>query len=362
MKILSIEATSASHKLPKEFYGSNYTYTHKKCVFANATTDVGISSFVYLGDDFGLGREIAKAVNEKFSKVIVNRDLLEVEFFWNDMRPLVRDILGDRRVALHAQALLDILCWDLLAKKQSCSVVKLLGKKRQSVPTMAIAGYYTQQNSLAELADETRALITLGCRGIKLKVGGLSIDEDIARAQTVRDAGGKDFHLAVDANQAWSLKEATRFSELSEPLNIYWIEEPVHWDNDIVDLATLRKRTSIPICAGQSENSVSGIARLIDADAVDICNLHPGYSGGITPWLEAAELARKAGLKVANTGEPQLSASLMLAMEHAMPVEIYHPDRDPLFPKYCPAFSARINGNIKAGNLPGWGIVQTSSD
>ena len=359
MRILRIEVTAVSQKLPKQFLGSNYTYTHKKCVVAKATTDMGINGFVYLGDDFGLGVEIAEAVKKDFSKLIVNRDLLEVKTLWNDMRPLVRNILGDRRVALHAQALLDILCWDLIAKKSACSVVELLGEVRQSVPTMAIAGYYTQKNTDKELVEETQDLIALGCSGMKLKVGGLPIEKDVARAQTVRDVGGKDFLLAVDANQAWSLNEATKFAELAESLNIHWIEEPVHWDNDIVDLATLRKRTSIPICAGQSENSVSGIARLIDAEAVDICNLHPGYSGGITPWLEAAELAREAELKVANTGEPQLSASLMMAMEHGMPIEIYHPDRDPLFPKHCPAFSARINGNIVARKLPGWGIVPT---
>jgi D-galactarolactone cycloisomerase len=79
---------------------------------------------------------------------------------------------------------------------------------------------------------------------------------------------------------------------------------PVHWDNDIVDLAALRKETEIPICAGQSEITVAGTARLIDAGAIDICNLHPGYTGGITPWLKSADLARRNGLSVANTGEP----------------------------------------------------------
>ena len=76
------------------------------------------------------------------------------------------------------------------------------------------------------------------------------------------------------------------------------------------------KKTAIPICAGQSEVTVAGVARLIDAGAIDICNLHPGYAGGVTPWLKSANLARQNGLKVANTGEPQLSASLMLAHHH----------------------------------------------
>ena len=228
---------------------------------------------------------------------------------------------------------------------------------RSSISLMSIAGYYTTQNSLSDLADETRNLIELGCSGMKLKVGGLSIEEDIARVQTVRDAGGDNFNFAVDANQAWSLSDALKFVNACGNLNLAWVEEPVHWDNDIADLAALRKQTDIPICAGQSENSVAGIARLIDAGAVDICNLHPGYAGGITPWLLAADLARKNNLEVANTGEPQLSASLMLAMEHGMSIEIYHSDRDPIFPRHCPAFNARKNGRIEETENYGWGIV-----
>ncbi len=357
MKIQSVKAEVFMVPLPRHFQGSSYSYTHKKGLFAHATTDEGIEGFCYLGDDFGLGQLIAKAVNEEFSNVLINRDVNDVESIWHDMRPLARDILGDRRVALHAQALMDILCWDLNAKSAQRSIVDLLGQKRKNAPIMAIAGYYTAQNSLSDLADETRDLIELGCSGMKLKVGGLSIEEDIARVKVVREAGGGDFNLAVDANQAWSLGEALKFVDACGEFNLAWVEEPVHWDNDIADLAALRKQTEIPICAGQSENSVAGIARMIDAGAVDICNLHPGYAGGITPWLIAADLARKNQLQLANTGEPQLSASLMLAMEHGMSIEIYHPDRDPIFPQHCAAFNARDNGYIKETKLHGWGLL-----
>ncbi len=357
MNIQSVDAAAFAIPLPRHFQGSNYSYTHKKGIYASATTDEGMSGFCYLGDDFGLGQLIAKACNERFSKVLIGRDVNDVESIWHDMRPLVRDILGDRRVALHAQALMDMLCWDLKAKSQQQSIVELLGRKRLHAPIMAIAGYYSARNVLSDLATETRELKELGCSGMKLKVGGVSIEEDIARVKTVRDAGGVDFNLAVDANQAWSLSDALKFVHACDDLNLAWVEEPVHWDNDIADLAALRKKTDIPICAGQSEISVAGIARMIDAGAVDICNLHPGYAGGITPWLAAADLARKHNLNVANTGEPQISASLMLATEHGMSIEIYHPDRDPVFPQHCPAFHARDNGRIAATDLHGWGIA-----
>ena len=173
------------------------------------------------------------------------------------MRPLVRDILGDRRVALHAQALADILCWDLYAKGQNLSIVDLLGRQRSQVPIMAIAGYYSLHRTSINLISETRDLIALGCSGMKLKVGGMSVAEDVKRVKVVRDTGGSSFNLAVDANQAWSLKEAIEFANACESLNLNWIEEPVYWDDDINDLAILKKETEIPICAGQSEVTVA---------------------------------------------------------------------------------------------------------
>ena len=357
MKIISVKAEAFTIPLPRKFHGSNYIYTHKKGMFAHAKTDSDVSGICYLGDDFGLGKQIANAFNEDFSKILIGRDPADLANIWDDMRPLVRDILGDRRVALHAQALADILCWDLYAKGQNLSIVDLLGRQRSQVPIMAIAGYYSPHRTSINLISETRDLIALGCSGMKLKVGGMSVAEDVERVKVVRDTGGSSFNLAVDANQAWSLKEAIEFANACESLNLNWIEEPVYWDDDINDLAILKKETEIPICAGQSEVTVAGVARMIEAGAIDICSLHPGYVGGVTPWLKSAELARQNGLRVANTGEPQLSASLMLTCEHGMSVEIYHPDRDPVFPLHCPAFAERFDGQIRPVDLKGWGIV-----
>jgi D-galactarolactone cycloisomerase len=356
VKILTVHAEEFSIPLPRSFNGSNYTYTHKKCVFARATTNQGVEGFCYLGDDFGLGQKISKMINEDFSKILIGRNPDQVEEIWEDIRPFARDILSDRRIALHAQALSDILCWDLRAKAEGKSVVDLLGQKRSSASIMAISGYYRLQKTLADLAQEVRELVELGCSGMKLKVGGLTVDQDVERVKVVRKSGGENFILAVDANQAWSLEESLKFANECQGLDLLWIEEPVHWDNDVKDLSLLRQRTKIPICAGQSEVTLAGISRLIDAGSIDICNLHPGYAGGITPWLKSADLARKNGLKIANTGEPQLSASLMLASEHGMSVEIYHPDRDPFFPKHCLAFKQRSEGQIKTTSLLGWGI------
>ena len=125
----------------------------------------------------------------------------------------------------------------------------------------------------------------------------------------------------------------------------------------MADLATLRAGTGTPICAGQSEWTVAGAKRLIEAVSIDICNLHPGYCGSVTPWLEVARFAASRGIGMANTGEPQLSTHLIPAMALGTCVEIYHPDRDPVFPAHCPAAATVKDGRIALGEAPGWGIL-----
>ena len=357
MKITAIKAWANAILLPRPFHGSNYVYTHKKALYLRIGTNAGLEGCCYLGDDFGLGAEIVAKIERDFSPALIGEDPTAVQAHWQNMRAFCRDILGDRRVALHAQALIDIGLWDLVGKAKALPLAAVFGEARTDCPVIAIAGYYAPGKTLQDLADEVRVLKKLGCAGVKLKVGGLSLDDDIARVRAVRSAGGSDFLLAVDANQAWSLDETRVFLDGTAAENLYWLEEPVHWDNDLEDLATLHAECDVPICAGQSEWTVAGAKRLIDAKAIDICNIHPGYAGGVTPWLAVAQYAATHGVSMANTGEPQLSAQLIPGLPHGTCVEIYHPDRDPLFPAHCPIAAAIEGGRIGTSRASGWGIM-----
>jgi D-galactarolactone cycloisomerase len=283
LKISAVKAHAEAIPLPRPFHGSNYVYTAKKAVFIEIDTDAGIQGYCYLGDDFGLGNEIAGKINQDIGPALLGADPLNVQDHWQWMRGFCRDILADRRVALHAQALVDICLWDIVGKERGQPLAAVFGEAPTARPVIAVAGYYAPGKTLADLADEALELIRLGCAGMKLKVGGAELGQDTARVQAIRRAAGPEFLLAVDANQAWSLGEAKEFLAQTADENLYWLEEPVHWDNDVADLATLRAGTDVPICAGQSEWSVAGAKRLIEAGAIDICNLHPGYSGGVTP-------------------------------------------------------------------------------
>ncbi len=130
-----------------------------------------------------------------------------------------------------------------------------------------------------------------GLAGCKVKVGGLSAEEDAKRVEAARKGAGDEFWIAVDANRGWPVSEAAKFARLIEKYNIAWFEEPCLWYDDAYMMAEMRRQTAIPINAGQSEASAAGVRRLIAAGAVDIVNFDASEAGGITEWRRAPQCA-----------------------------------------------------------------------
>jgi L-alanine-DL-glutamate epimerase-like enolase superfamily enzyme len=108
-----------------------------------------------------------------------------------------------------------------------------------------------------------------------------------------------------------------------EPLGVAWFEEPVH-GNDAALLAELRRKTSIPIAAGQFEGHRFRLRELMLASAVDIIQTNVLYVGGYTEALKAAHFAEMLRLPIANGGGwAHHNAVLMAAVPNAHGVEMH---------------------------------------
>ncbi|RPI46812.1 MAG: mandelate racemase/muconate lactonizing enzyme family protein, partial [Betaproteobacteria bacterium] len=199
-------------------------------------------------------------------------------------------------------------------------------------PIISIGGYYVEGKTHADIGREMEAYRNAGMAGCKFKVGGLTPEEDAKRVEAARKAAGDDFVLAVDANRGWDVENAVRFARLIEPLNIRWFEEPCHWYDDAAMMAQVRRATSIPITAGQSEITSHGVRRLLDAGAVDLVNYDVSEGGGVTDWRRAAALCAAAGVRMAHHEESQISIHLLTAIPHGTYVECFaDPERDPVW-------------------------------
>ena len=221
--------------------------------------------------------------------------------------------------------------WDALGKALKQPVYKLLGGFRDRVRVIAIGGYIRDGDPTQNLIDEIESYKSMGVLGLKLKVGKLSIDEDLERTRLARKIGGDDFLLSVDANQAWTVDEAVQFARGARELDLAWLEEPVQWQDQIEGNARVRWE-GIPVNAGQGEISRHGCRDLVARGAVDILNVDVTIAGGVTEWRRIAGMARAFGIRMAHHEEPQIALHLLASVPHGIAVEIFpNPDRDPLW-------------------------------
>ena len=356
MRIDAVEAIPIEIPLKKTFSGSGYRVSSRNTIITRIRTAGGLLSEVYNGDNRSHARDIVAIITDELAPLLIGEDAQRIERLWAKMFALAHPN-RDRKLVMEAIACVDTALWDLLGKSLGAGVATLLGGYRDRLPIIAIAGYYEEGKTLADLGRERERLRALGMAGCKMKVGGLSAAADAERVAAARAGAGGDFILAVDANRGWPVAEAVRFARLVERHDIRWFEEPCHWYDDAAGMAEVRRRTSIPINAGQSEISSHGIRRLIAAGAVDIVNFDASEAGGITEWRRAALMCAVHGIELAHHEEPQIAVHMLAALPHGTYVECFpDPVRDPLWAGLIKNRAPIEDGIIAVPAGPGFGL------
>jgi D-galactarolactone cycloisomerase len=356
MKIERVEAIPISIPLTKVFSGSSYRVESRATVITRIFASGGLVSEVYNGDDRVNGPVIARMIQDELAPLLIGETITSYERLWEKMFRITI-ARKDRDLAMQAIACADTAIWDLLGKALGVNVCSLLGGYTDRLPIITIAGYYLPGKVAKDLATEMAWIKSVGMAGCKVKVGGLSPEQDAERVACAREGGGKDFILAVDANRGWTVREAIRFARLVEPYDIRWFEEPCHWHDDVRGMAEVRRQTRIPINAGQSEVSAQGVRRLLDAGAVDIVNFDASHGGGITPWRRAAAACALAGVLMAHHEEAQISGHMLGGVANGTYVECFaDPDRDPIWQSVWVNRPAVRDGYLDVPVGPGLGI------
>jgi D-galactarolactone cycloisomerase len=356
MRIHGIDAVAIDIPLDKNFGGSTYAVLKRSTVITRLRTQDGLVSEVYNGDNREAGPRIVRLIRDELAPLIVGESIFASERIWSKLFALTLTN-RDRSTLLEAIACIDCAVWDVVGKATGRSVREMLGGFIEEVPIISIGGYYLEGKTLGDIGQEMEAYRRAGMAGCKFKVGGLSPRADAERVKAARLAAGPDFMLAVDANRGWTADEAVQFARLVEPLDIRWFEEPCHWYDDAAQMARVRARTAIPICAGQSEITSHGVRRLVDARAVDIVNYDASEGGGVTDWRRAALLCATAGLAIGHHEEPQIAQQLIAAVAHGTCIECFaDPARDPVWQRMWANRPAIKDGKIAVSSGPGFGL------
>ncbi len=365
MKIKHIEAIPLVRELEEVFQGGTYKITSRNTIVTRVELENGVVGETFGGDEDQYQLDVCRVVNSVYRPLIVGQDARDVEKHWERMWATRVDLnnrgihsldLAKHCVLTQAIAAVDIALWDALGKSLGQPVYKLLGGFRDRIPVIAIGGYLREGDSFVDLETEIGRYKEEQILGIKMKVGKLSVEEDIERARLARKAGGPDFHLCTDSNQAWTVGEALIFARGVRDLNLAWLEEPVRWYDQIEGNARVRT-VGIPVNAGQGEISRHGCRELITRGAVDIINVDATIAAGVTEWRRVAGMAHSFGVSMAHHEEPQVALHLLTGVAHGLCVEIF-PDytRDPMWVD-LPVEQPEIrDGYMLVPDKPGFGF------
>ncbi|PQV54641.1 mandelate racemase/muconate lactonizing enzyme family protein [Paraburkholderia sp. BL21I4N1] len=246
------------------------------------------------------------------------------------------------RAYLSALALVDIALWDLKGKSLGVPVHKLLGG----------APVY----SVEELAAEAKHLAELGNLHLKNTVGRQAVPnpaDDYLRMRAMREAVGPRVKLAMDGNSRMTVAQATKLCQMTEELDISFIEEPVI-DNHPTQLRELRGKTSIPIAA--AENHKYSARDLLVNDAVDILQPNVTNDGGYTAGLRIGMLAQAFGRSLGHgNGSGPHNIALQAALSNGGLVE-YHFHKWMAYNAIFENVPQPENGYLQVSQEPGLGL------
>jgi L-alanine-DL-glutamate epimerase-like enolase superfamily enzyme len=260
---------------------------------------------------------------------------------------------NQRTFSLPFEEAVQVALWDLAAKQAGLPLHVLLGARRDRVRAYASGlDFHLDDDAFVDLFGRADAL---GYPAFKIKVGHPDFERDLHRldliASTVRPGAG----LMIDANEAWSAKEAAIKLEVigRAGYDLLWVEDPI-LRTDFDGLRMLRQVASRTMINAGEYLDPAGKRRLLSAEAVDMLNVH----GNVTDVMRVGWLAAELGVPV-TLGNTFLETGVhtACALPEVQWLEYSFQNFDHLVEEPI----AIRDGWIEAPDRPGHGLVLSAS-
>ncbi|HIM91701.1 MAG TPA: mandelate racemase/muconate lactonizing enzyme family protein [Dehalococcoidia bacterium] len=301
-------------------------------------------------------------VTDILEPLLIGENPLDNERLWSKMFGLTyqkgwSQIGATRQQILAAMAAVDIALWDIKGKAANMPVWRLLGGYRNTVPCYVTGGYYQDGKTIDDLTAECKSYVETGYNAIKLKIGGVSVEEDVDRVTAVREAVGPDIDIMVDVNEGYDVRTAIRAARLLEPLDIRWLEEPVHWYDRIEGLRQVADATTIPIASGEQALTRWDARDLLTRGGIKIMQFDCTRSAGITEVLKIAGMCAAQNVNLALHHDPQVHGHVMAALPNGEILETFpSAARDPIWAELFSVRPEIVNSQMTLLDRPGWGL------
>jgi L-alanine-DL-glutamate epimerase-like enolase superfamily enzyme len=328
----------------------------------NSTTLVLVHA--HGGDRVGLGYTYADTatatlIRDLLSDVVKGRDALAPAASWNAMVSRIRN-LGRPGIASMAISAIDIALWDLKARLLNVPLLTLFGAVRNAVPIYGSGGFtsYSDKQLQVQLAGWVRQ----GIPRVKMKIGR-NARADVRRVREARTTVGAETELFVDANGAYSRKQALEQAERFADMNVSWFEEPVSSD-DLAGLRLLRDRApaGMDIAAGEYGYEAGYFRHMLGAGAVDVLQADATRCGGITGFLQVAALCEAHHVPLSAHTAPSVHTHLGCAVTPLRHLEYFH-DHVRIENMFFDGFRSPVNGELSPDFArPGMGVELKRAD
>ncbi len=199
---------------------------------------------------------------------------------------------------------IEVAVWDAVAKIAEKPLHCVLAEhfNNSKLPDKVFCyvggGWYWPGQTIKDLQDEMRRHLDAGYTLVKMKVGGLPLDEDVRRLEAVLKVVGPGEHLAIDANCKFDRDEALRYVKALSPFKLRWFEEPC----DPLDFALFAELTSIyeaPLATGENLYSTQDVENLVRFGGFraghDIIQIDPPQAYGIGQYARTIDTLARHG-------------------------------------------------------------------
>ncbi|MBI3957214.1 MAG: mandelate racemase/muconate lactonizing enzyme family protein [Chloroflexi bacterium] len=291
MRIASIESFLLEAPIAIPFGWSQGWIDRRHTGLVKITTDDGI-----VGWGEGLSSPAAALLHDGFAPFLLGADPVQRNGLWERMFHQLYNANLAGGFGGSAISAVDIALWDIAGKAAGLPICALLGGQvRESIAVYATGLYYTEGEFPDRLLDEARLYVELGFRGMKTKVGGLSVAEDIERVAAIREVIGPDIFLMVDANQSYNAATAIRIGRELDALEVFWFEEPVG-AKDVDGYLQVKNALPLAIAGGENLRTRFECKEYIGRRAVDILQPDVVNVGGVTELHRVAQMANAFGI------------------------------------------------------------------
>ncbi len=311
-KIQDIQIDTQSLPLKVPFTTSRHVVDAARCVRVAIKLDNGM-----IGYGAGTPNEVVtgdtmsslSAVLRELAPTLIGADLAD----WNVLLGRVQNLITYNGPA---KAALEIALYDLRAQLYGVNLPQLLGSQLASVTTDMTISIHP----LPQMVAEAKQFAAAGFKAVKIKVGGGTLEDDVARVEAIADALGPGHRLRLDANQGWTVAEAaTALRALAaRNLPIDFVEQPLP-ARDVAGMQALTGLHILPIMADEAVFSYADALNILERRAADYINIKLMKTGGLSEAskINAACAARGVACMVGCMIEPNTSLRAAVAFAAA---------------------------------------------